>query len=318
MAATCAWATPGRGRVPGRASPASRCRPGIGRAAAVEAAEQAAGWLPGLRVGAAPGRAGPGEPDAGSRISNGTCIAARATRASRCARCPRRCSNATARDGRHDLDDDGRDRRTAREAPRKLTEAPVIRPAHAHVAILRSTLHAGARVGTVDKFQGQQVPILIYSMATSAARRNAAGMEFCTACTASTSPPRAPATLAAIVANPALLAPDCRIPEQMRLANPFCRFLELATGVPCVGRARSRPPPLQATSRPAIPPLGARPGVPRAGNIDSMGGWDGPATILMFSHPAGCTTPPVSRTDNSPFFTPKSRGPTRPRLQELP
>ena len=32
--------------------------------------------------------------------------------------------------------------------------------------------------------------------------------------------------VAAIVASPALLAPDCRTPEQMRFANPFCRFLE--------------------------------------------------------------------------------------------
>ena len=38
--------------------------------------------------------------------------------------------------------------------------------------------------------------------------------------------------VAAIVANPALLTPDCRIPEQMRLANPFCRFLEFATPAP--------------------------------------------------------------------------------------
>ena len=30
--------------------------------------------------------------------------------------------------------------------------------------------------------------------------------------------------VAAIAASPVLLPPDCRIPEQMRLANPFCRF----------------------------------------------------------------------------------------------
>ena len=35
--------------------------------------------------------------------------------------------------------------------------------------------------------------------------------------------------VAAIVASPALLTPPCRTPEQMRLANPFCRFLELAS-----------------------------------------------------------------------------------------
>jgi superfamily I DNA and/or RNA helicase len=36
--------------------------------------------------------------------------------------------------------------------------------------------------------------------------------------------------LAIVVANPALFTPDCRTPEQMRLANAFCRFAELATG----------------------------------------------------------------------------------------
>ena len=64
---------------------------GIGRDAAVDAADHAAGWLPGFASAAAPGRAGPGEPDAGSRVSNGTCIAAW-----RCVRFARRCSNATA------------------------------------------------------------------------------------------------------------------------------------------------------------------------------------------------------------------------------
>ena len=38
--------------------------------------------------------------------------------------------------------------------------------------------------------------------------------------------------VAAIVASPALLTPDCRTPEQMRLANPFWRFLELAGPAP--------------------------------------------------------------------------------------
>ena len=40
-------------------------------------------------------------------------------------------------------------------------------PYNAHVAVLRPTLPAGVRLGTVDKFQGQEAPIVIYSMATS-------------------------------------------------------------------------------------------------------------------------------------------------------
>ena len=46
MAATYAWATPGRGRDPGRASPAWRCRQASAATPAGEAADQAAGWLP--------------------------------------------------------------------------------------------------------------------------------------------------------------------------------------------------------------------------------------------------------------------------------
>ena len=61
-----------------------------------------------LRVG---DRAGPGEPDAdrGSRTAPASPPGRRAPRVARCAR---RCSNATAKYGRHDLDDDRTDRRT--------------------------------------------------------------------------------------------------------------------------------------------------------------------------------------------------------------
>ena len=48
MAAAYASATPGRGQVPGLASPALEMPSGIGRDAAVEAADEAAGWLPGF------------------------------------------------------------------------------------------------------------------------------------------------------------------------------------------------------------------------------------------------------------------------------
>ena len=58
-----------------------------------------------------------------------------------------------------------------------LDDVLVVAPYNPHVAVLRATLPTGGRVGTVDKFQGQEAPIVIYSMATST----------------STSPPRAPA-----------------------------------------------------------------------------------------------------------------------------
>ena len=113
-----------------------------------------------------------------------------------------------------------------------LRDILVVAPYNAHVAALRATLPDGARVGTVDKFQGQEAPIAIYSMATSTADEAPRGMAFLYSLhrlNVATSRARC---VAAIVASPALLTPDCRTPEQMRLANPFCRFLELAETTP--------------------------------------------------------------------------------------
>jgi uncharacterized protein len=116
--------------------------------------------------------------------------------------------------------------------PLTLQDILIVAPYNAHVAILRAKLPDGARVGTVDKFQGQEAPIAIYSMATSTADEAPRGMAFLYSLhrlNVATSRARC---VAAIVASPALLAPDCRTPEQMRLANPFCRFLELAETFP--------------------------------------------------------------------------------------
>ena len=121
------------------------------------------------------------------------------------------------------------------QKPLRLAEVLVVAPYNAQVATLRAALPEGTRVGTVDKFQGQEAPIVIYSMTTSTADEAPRGMEFLYSLhrlNVATSRARC---IAAIVANPALLAPDCRTPEQMRLANPFCRFLELATTITPAG-----------------------------------------------------------------------------------
>ena len=45
----------------------------------------------------------------------------------------------------------------------------VVAPFNAHVARLREALPEEVRVGTVDKFQGRQAPVVIYSLAASSA-----------------------------------------------------------------------------------------------------------------------------------------------------
>ena len=113
-----------------------------------------------------------------------------------------------------------------------LEDILVVAPYNAHVAALRRALPDGARVGTVDKFQGQEAPIVLYSMATSTPDEAPRGMAFLYSLhrlNVATSRARC---VAAIVASPALFTPDCRTPEQMRLANPFCRFREMAAEAP--------------------------------------------------------------------------------------
>ena len=103
----------------------------------------------------------------------------------------------------------------------------IITPYNAQVAEISAAL-PGFRVGTVDKFQGQQAPISIYSMATSSAAEAPRGMEFLynlNRLNVATSRARC---LAVVMGNRNLLQVRCRTPRQMRLANALARFIELA------------------------------------------------------------------------------------------
>jgi len=116
------------------------------------------------------------------------------------------------------------------ERPLRLEDILVVAPYNAQVAALAASLPDGARVGTVDRFQGQEAPVVIYSMTSSSAEDAPRGMRFLYSpnrLNVATSRARC---LAIVVASPRVFVPDCRTPEQMRLANAFCRFQELASG----------------------------------------------------------------------------------------
>ena len=113
------------------------------------------------------------------------------------------------------------------EQPLGLEDILIIAPYNAQVFALQERL-SGARIGTVDKFQGQEAPLVIYSMATSAPMDAPHGMEFLYSLNrlnVATSRARCASVL---VASPALFEPECRTPQQMRLANAFCRYREMA------------------------------------------------------------------------------------------
>ncbi len=84
------------------------------------------------------------------------------------------------------------------------------------------------RIGTVDKFQGQEAPIAIYSMATSSAEEAPRGMEFLYSLNRLNVATSRAKCLAVVVASPGLLAVRCRTPRQMHLANALARLFEMA------------------------------------------------------------------------------------------
>ena len=108
-----------------------------------------------------------------------------------------------------------------------LDDVLVVVPYNAQVGEITRAL-PGARAGTVDKFQGQEAPVSIYSMATSSAEDAPRGMEFLYSLNRLNVATSRARCLAVVVASPALIRVRARTPRQMQLANALCRFMEMA------------------------------------------------------------------------------------------
>jgi uncharacterized protein len=104
----------------------------------------------------------------------------------------------------------------------------VVAPYNAQVSALRKSLPEGARVGTVDKFQGQEAPVVIYSIATSTPEDAPRGMEFLYSSNRLNVATSRAQCVTVLVASPDLFHLECKTPRQMELANAFCRYLEMA------------------------------------------------------------------------------------------
>jgi superfamily I DNA and/or RNA helicase len=111
-------------------------------------------------------------------------------------------------------------------APIGVEQIMVVTPYNAQIRAIQSAAVGagltGLRVGTVDKFQGREAPVVIYSMATSSADNAPRGMDFLYdlhRLNVATSRARA---LAIIVVSPDLVRVSCQTPRQMQLANALC------------------------------------------------------------------------------------------------
>ena len=110
-----------------------------------------------------------------------------------------------------------------------VTDLMVVAPYNAQVNALREALPDRVRVGTVDKFQGQEADVVLYSMASSSGEDVPRGLEFLLSRNRLNVAVSRARCLAYLVASPRLLEVNCRTIPQMRLANALCRFVELAS-----------------------------------------------------------------------------------------
>ncbi len=119
-------------------------------------------------------------------------------------------------------------------APRPLTarDIIVVTPYNAQRRLVAESLQRagfhGVDVGTVDKFQGQEAPVVFYSMATSSGEDVPRNVEFLfdrNRFNVAISRARA---VSVLVCSPRLLDIPCRTPDQMALANLLCSFAERA------------------------------------------------------------------------------------------
>jgi predicted RecB family nuclease len=106
----------------------------------------------------------------------------------------------------------------------------IVAPYNAHVFDLAARI-PGLHIGTVDKFQGQEAPVVIYSMATSSPEDAPRGMEFLYSLNRFNVATSRAQCVCIVVASPRLLEPECQTPRQMKLANVLCRYFEMANSL---------------------------------------------------------------------------------------
>ena len=115
------------------------------------------------------------------------------------------------------------------EKPMGLDNILVVAPYNMQVNLLKRVLPEGARVGTVDKFQGQEAEVVLISMATSSGDYLPRNIEFLYSKNRFNVAVSRARSLAVLVTSPKLLEVSCATPEQMALVNTLCWFAAAAT-----------------------------------------------------------------------------------------
>jgi uncharacterized protein len=121
-------------------------------------------------------------------------------------------------------DEDGASR------PLRPNDFMIVAPYNAQVRRLRAGLPDDVRIGTVDKFQGQQAPVVFFSMATSSGEDVPRNLGFLFSRNRLNVAISRAQCLAILVCSPRLLEARCHSIEEMELVNALCRLVEYAEG----------------------------------------------------------------------------------------
>jgi uncharacterized protein len=107
----------------------------------------------------------------------------------------------------------------------------VVAPYNLQVNLLKEVLPDGARVGTVDKFQGQEAELVIVSMATSNEENMPRNMQFLFSRNRLNVALSRARCLSVLVANPQLTRVACTHPQEMALVNTLCWVKNYSVGL---------------------------------------------------------------------------------------
>ena len=108
-----------------------------------------------------------------------------------------------------------------KESAFSLDNILVVAPYNMQVNLLKRCLPKGARVGTVDKFQGQEAEVVIVSMATSSAEFLPRNLDFLFSKNRINVAVSRAKCLSVVLFSPRLLNLRCKSPGEMALVNTF-------------------------------------------------------------------------------------------------
>ncbi len=112
--------------------------------------------------------------------------------------------------------------------PLRPKDILVVAPYNSQVGALRHRLPDEVEVGTVDKFQGMEAPIVIYSMTTSTGEEAPRGLEFLYSLNRLNVATSRAQAMVILVASPKLTEARCRTPRQLKLVNALCSYMVLS------------------------------------------------------------------------------------------